>query len=220
MLVAAVLSGCTADVNSKVSIEGSDVTSIVYTVTLSGELAEAVKENPETDQDILALLSEKTGSKVERTETSKSLVYRSSPSKAVWVGDLTGVSGVDIEKSGTRTTAMLEVVTPKKLEEAIESAAKEEPDAKALSLLYKRSTTISMTVTMPDDIVEVVGLVPGEVEGREVRLSSSIDKLEPGPVRIVSEDSPVNIPRIFGFVLMAGALLYAVLSFIYRRNRR
>jgi hypothetical protein len=215
------LSGCQADVNTRVEVQESGSHVVQYTITAHDELADALRKDPKTDQAILALLTEKTGTVATREDSGSTIVYHVEPVQETWVGDITGIAGAKSSVTSDSIVTMLDVVEPVKLEDALNKAAAGEKDEKAMAMVYRRSTTVSFTIVTPGPVTEVMGLVPGTVDGNTVYLSSSVDTLRPGPVKIVSQTVERDWLKMGGIVLLVVGALYGMFLLVQRlRTRR
>ena len=218
-VLAVLLTGCQADVATIAVVDGDGQVTATYQVTASGELAEALRADPATDQGIMDTVSAQAGGGATRSDDGQSITW-TAPARMPLAGELTGISGISASGPAEQLTTMVEFTAPTKLDDALRAAAAGNADSDARLLAYRRATSVTLDIGLPGPVTEVTGLVPGTVDGSRVRLSSSVDQLVPGPVRIRSTTGSTDWLSVAGAGIILAGLGYGAVSYLLRRRSR
>lgn len=184
-VTAVLLTGCRTELRTDAAVTASGVETATVTLRFTDEAAAAVIENPDTDQDLFELVAEATGSAVERRTGDNEIVYVADvdPQRLDALGPYTGLDSVSVTAEGDRIRADVVTVAPERLLAAIDAAAAGEPDADILVHTYRSSTTLTVRLTFPGDVISTDA---GDVEGHSVELSDTLVLWEPSTVTITA----------------------------------
>jgi hypothetical protein len=219
VVLAVGLTGCQAVVSTTITLNGDDVKGS-FEVSLVNEAADAVLNDPSADQKLLAALTKRSGTLVERKVGDRVVIYRSGlpgDNSLVPVSGV-GISGVAETAEGRRVD--LRFTLPSELAEAIRSATEEEPDADARRIVMERSTSICAKVRFAGSIerVESSGDLTLERDRNNVTACTTLERLTAGDGTLQVTGDPNR--SLFAPGLLALSTLLLVLLVYRRRLRR
>lgn len=213
--VALLLTGCQTTLTTTIRASGDKVNGS-FTVLLEDEAAKALLSDPSTDQQLLQLLTDRTGSTVVREESDRSVVYRSGLPTEKAFSTVNGVEVVSVERSRSDSVVKVRLTRPADLLAALESSTTGEVDSAARFLVLQRTTRICAEVVFDGSVNEVTSTGPVEItrDGRSVIGCASLSDLQAGDATVdVTGDTTRNVlPVALGVIMV---IVICVVS--YRR---
>ena len=223
LLLVLLLTSCRSTVTTTVTVDGTRADGTLV-VSLVGEAAEALRADPETDQRLLAELSRRFGSPVQRKDNGTDIVYQTSLPTGESNLAVTGVAVDSIVSDGGSSTVTLTFVQPTTLVEAIQASVADEPDATARSIVMSRSTDICADIRFPGTISSVSGSDTFVVERseRSVVICRTVESLSSPTVVTITGSSKSSPPyqQLAVVVLLAGLIIVALRRMSQDRSTR
>lgn len=214
-----VLTGCTASVTTHIQVSESAGAATSYQVSLQGELADAVRQDPVTDQGIFDILARHGDGLPSREDSGDVITYSVPADAGSFVPDLTGVSSLVVSSSEGETTATLSILPPEALITAVRGAAQEEPDGDALELTFLKSVFLEYIVVMPGEIAAVSGSLPYSYSGSTARIRVPLDSVQAAEITVRSQASSVPPALVLGAAILLGGLAYGGYTLVSHRRR-
>lgn len=184
--VAVALTGCEADVATRITVESADETTIVTQVTLAGEAAEAALEDPASENEMVTLFQDRLGVAPTRDEDAGTLTWTAEVAydRLVDAQQIHGVSSAVVgpRADGTGTALTVTLVEPAQLTEAIISSTVGQDDAEAMAAAMLGTMTVTVAVDFAGGTGDATfsGTAPVErVDGTAV-LAQDLDGFEAG----------------------------------------
>lgn len=147
-LTSLALSGCTADVSTRVDVRSGTAARVTATVTMSGQAADTVNANPSLRAQLVHVLASRTHATPSVHTGKHTLTVSAAMDYAALKGsaDVLGVSAATLAGSGHQVTATLTLSDPTALREAITSGVASMTDASAVAATMISSTTLTTVV--------------------------------------------------------------------------
>jgi len=209
------LTGCQTTVTTKVQATGQQVTGS-FSIVLENEAAEALKNDPATDQQLMQTIADRTGTNVTRKVTDKTITYLSGVPADESLVDVSGVAIDQVERIGDDVKVTFQIVEPKTLIEALRNATENDPDSDARLIVIQRTVFICAQVDFAGGVKSVVEKGPIQVirEGNNVKACGSLESLSKGEASLSVIGDP---DRSLAPFIIAGLVFVALLILCYRR---
>jgi hypothetical protein len=217
LIVAAILlTGCQTVVTTRVDVK-DDVVHGSFEVRLLDEAAKAVLADPASDQKLLATLTDRSGTLVDRKTTDNAVTYRSGLPADNSLVPISGVGISGVSSKGGQRLVELRYTLPNDLSEAIDAANEGMPDAAARKIVMQRTTLICATVSFAGSVDTVqssgtLNIVRGD---RDVTACTNLEALSEQDATLSVLGNPnrsLIVPA--GIMSLAALALFA----LYRRR--
>lgn len=209
------LSGCTADVTTRLDVTSATAAHVTATVTLRGQVAAAVTGNTKMRDQLVGLLRTRLHSEPTVTTGDGLLTVTADADYTALTAnaDVLGVGGATLTGTSDSATAKVTFTDPAALRTAITSGVTGTPDARAVAATMIAATTVTTVVHFPGGVTAatVTGQLPVHRTGGDVTVTRALATPATGTLTVTGDPTgPARWPYyLLGVAALAAAVTVA-----------